>query len=625
MKVGLEVHQQLATGKLFCACPPELTDDVRGTFVRKLRPASGEEHTVDRATAFQASRGWQYRYEVVPSCCLVELDEEPPHGLDPAALDVALTVALLVGAQPVDEVEVMRKIVVDGSNTSGFQRTALVAVDGTVEVGGRAISLPSICLEEDSARKVREGEGEVVYRLDRLGIPLIEIATGPEITSGAEARAVAEEIGALLRATRRVRRGIGTIREDLNVSTEGGHRIEVKGVQELRRIREYVEREEGRQRALLSVAAELERRSAKVDPDPRELTAELGDAGPGVVRSQIAGGGSAFGVGLRGFAGLLGPIAGSDERLGRELADQARAVGLGGAIHSDELPGYGLTAAHVERLRRALSLTDPDAFVVVVDRSRDGALRAIQRIQERASAARLGIPGETRDPLPDGRTRYSRPLPGRDRMYPETDIPPIPLDEPRLARIRSELPELPAAAVARLERDHHLAGEAARQLVYGGDAELFDELISRGRAPALTTRLLTQDLPGLPPLADRPPFAPSVDLMDAVLRGIEAGRFAKEGLPEVLGALAGGAPDLEAALRTSGLEAIDAERLARLAGEIVARNAELIQREGERAFSPLMGDLMREVRGRRDGREVAQALREAIERARRTGTAPPRA
>jgi glutamyl-tRNA(Gln) amidotransferase subunit E len=622
VKVGLEVHQQLATGKLFCACPPELSDEVRGSVSRRLRPSSGEEKAVDPATEFQASRGLRYRYEITPSTCLVELDEEPPGPLDPEALDVALTVALLVGARPVDEVEVMRKIVVDGSNTSGFQRTALVAVGGSVAVGESRYSVLSICLEEDAARKIREADGEIVYRLDRLGIPLIEIATAPEITSGAEARAVAEEIGALLRATRKVRRGIGTIREDLNVSIEGGHRIEVKGVQELRRIREYVEGEEGRQRALLAVAADLARRGARVEGGPVDVTSELRDAGPGPVEAPLRSGGVGLALRLRGYAGILGPRPGTDERLGRELAEQARAAGLGGVIHSDELPGLGLSSEHVERLRKTLGLADGDGFVLVVDRDRARAERALRGVAARAEAAIRGIPGETRDPLPDGRTRYSRPLPGRDRMYPETDIPPLPIDAARLARLRSSLPELPAATIVRLERDHGLAPESAHQIVYGGRSEVFEELTARGRAPALVARLLTQDLPGVPLAPGQPAFEPPVDLLDALLRAIDTGRFAKEGLPDVLRALAGGAPDLDAAIRATGLEGLSPEELARLASELVRANAELVRKDGPRAFSPLMGDLMKQVRGRRDGREVAEELRRAIDRWRESAAAP---
>lgn len=184
MKVGLEVHQQLATGKLFCECPAELSEEVRGSFVRYLRSTSGENRAVDAAAAFQAARGLRYRYEIVAASCLVDMDEEPPHPLNPAALDVALTLALMLDARPVDEISVMRKIVVDGSNTAGFQRTALVAIDGHLDLRGKRYSILSICLEEDAARKIGESNGEITYRLDRLGIPLVEIATGPEVEIG---------------------------------------------------------------------------------------------------------------------------------------------------------------------------------------------------------------------------------------------------------------------------------------------------------------------------------------------------------------------------------------------------------------------------------------------------------
>ena len=614
MKAGLEVHQQLATGKLFCACPAELSEEVRGSFVRMLRPASGEDRTVDAAAAFQASRGLRYRYEIGPTNCLVELDEEPPHPLNDAALDTALTLALLLGARPVDEIQVMRKIVVDGSNTSGFQRTVLVATGGAIEVDGRRVSILSVCLEEDAARKIGTSDGEVLYRLDRLGIPLIEVATGPDITSGAEARAVAEEIGALLRATRRVRRGIGTIREDLNVSTEGGARIEVKGVQELGKIQEYVDGEVARQKLLLSVGEELRRRNAHV-PD-REAT-DVTTLAEGIASGPLADAGRGRGVvlalGLPGFAGLLRSPPGSEERLGRELADQARAVGLRGLLHSDELPGYGLDAPRVAEIRTRLNLGPDDGFVVVTDRSAERARTALRRVAARARAALTGIPGETRDPLPDGRTRYSRPLPGRHRMYPETDIPPIPITEERLARLRRTLPERPAERRARFEREHHLAAEIVQQIVYSEAEEGFEELTRQGHPPALVVRLLLQDLPAAQAAApESRPFAPGLDMLGKLLTGVESGRFAKEGIPSVLAALAAGAPSVDAALEGVGLTGFSAADLDALVGEIVRSNTELVRRKGDEAFSALMGDVMKQVRGRRDGKEVAEALRRAL-------------
>jgi glutamyl-tRNA(Gln) amidotransferase subunit E len=614
VKVGLEVHQQLATTKLFCACPSELSEGIETTFVRRLRPASGEERAVDAAAAFQASRGFAYRYESGPSNCLVESDEEPPRPLNEEALDVALTVALLLSARPVDEVEMMRKIVVDGSNTTGFQRTALIAVGGSLEVGGKRHEILSICLEEDAARKVGAAGHEVAYRLDRLGIPLVEIATGPTIASGAEAREVALEIGALLRATRRVRRGIGTIREDLNVSTEGGRRIEIKGVQELRLLGEYAEREEGRQKLLLRLRDELRRRGARVDARPVDVTAELTDLTEGPIGSAGQHGGSVLAVRLHGFAGLLGSQSGSDERLGRELADQARAAGLGGVVHSDEAPSHGLSEDRQARLRTRLSLAEGDAFVLVADRSPERARRAATAVAARAEAALEGVPGETRDPLPDGRSRYSRPLPGRDRLYPETDIPPVRIDAGRLTRLRARLPERPAATLARLAREHALAPELARQLVYGAELDRFDELVRRGHTPGGVARLLTQELPAVEVSASSVPFDPPLELLDELLGAAERGEFAKEGTPKVLAQLASGAPTVAEAVRRTGLVGADHDELARVVDRIVREQIDLVRERGEAAFSPLMGDVMRELRGRRDGREVAEELRRAIAR-----------
>jgi glutamyl-tRNA(Gln) amidotransferase subunit E len=618
MKAGLEVHQQLSTGKLFCACPAELSEEVLGSFARRLRAASGENMEVDAATAFQAARGLLYRYEVGPTNCLVDMDEEPPHPLNPLALDTALSLALLLNAHPVDEILVMRKIVVDGSNTSGFQRTALIATDGELEVGGRRISISTVCLEEDAARKVREADGEVVYRLDRLGIPLIEVATGPDITSGAEAREVAQEIGALLRATRRVRRGIGSIREDVNVSVEGGRRIEIKGVQELGKIQDYVDIEVARQNLLLAVREELARRKATVpDRAPTDVTSVFRGISTGPLAEVDRKGAFVLAVGLPGFSGALKSPQDSEERLGRELADQVRAVGLRGLIHSDELPAYGIDATATREVRRLLGLSEPDAFVLVVDRSRDRATSALRRVVERAKAALEGVPSETRDPLPDGHTRYSRPLPGRDRMYPETDIPPIPVTADHLGRLARELPERPAALRSRLERDYGLAAEVVRQIVYSDDEEAFEELTRRGHSATLVVRLLLQDLPSVASASrDRPRFEPPIPVLDAILTGVESGRFAKEGIPTVLAALAGGAPDVEAALERAGLSGFTAENLAALVERVVRANSTLVRERGEDAFSPLMGDVMREVRGRRDGKEVAEVLRRSIARLR---------
>jgi glutamyl-tRNA(Gln) amidotransferase subunit E len=614
MKAGLEVHQQLSTGKLFCACPAELSETVSRTVERRLRATGGENHAIDAAAAFQASRNLTYVYEATPTSCLVELDEEPPHALDLEALEVALTMALLLGARPLDEVEVMRKIVVDGSNTSGFQRTALIAVDGHLDIGGKSYSIPTICLEEDAARKVSESKDGVRYRLDRLGIPLIEIATGPEITNGEEARAVAEEIGMLLRATGRVRRGIGTIREDVNVSTEGGARVEVKGVQELRKIHQYVDGEVERQNALLALCGHLAARRARVpDDEPVDVTAALRGGATGPLGEILAKGGSVLGIGLPGFANLLAPPDRPRERLGRELADRARAAGVRGLFHSDEVPAQGIEGELLATVRRLLGALGPqDAFVLVGAPNPENAGRAIREVRTRAREALVGIPSETRDPLPDGRTRYSRPLPGRDRMYPETDVPPVPVDAERLRRLRASLPERPREARARLVAKFSLSEDVALALQRSGEVERFEALVGGGHAPGLVAQLLAKEIPATGD--DDEPFDFPLGLLDALLRSVEQGEFAKEGLGRVVAALAAGAPTVPDAVAKSGLVTMTRGELESIVERLVQKNAALIASKGSAAFSPLMGDLMREVRGRRDGQEAAELLRLAVAR-----------
>ena len=615
MKAGLEVHQQLATGKLFCRCPCELSEEVAARFVRRLRAAGGEERAIDPAARFQAACDLLYRYESTPTSCLVEMDEEPPHALDPIALESALIVAHMVGARIVDEIQVMRKIVVDGSNTSGFQRTALIAVGGEIRVDGKAIGIESICLEEDAARKVAESPGEITYRLDRLGIPLLEVATSPDIASGSEARRVAEEIGALLRATPRVRRGIGTVREDLNVSIEGGHRVEIKGVQELRWIEAYVAAEAERQRVLLEVRDRLRAQGAR---PPGTEFADLGPALGAVASGPLArkggSGGAILGVRLPGFAGCLRSPPGTDHRLGRELAERARRFGIGGLLHSDELPGYGLGPAEIDRIRAALDAGPADGFLLVADPSASRAEAALRAAVERARAAIDGIPGETRDPLPEGRTRYSRPLSGRHRMYPETDVPPIVVSPDDRRRAVEKVPERPGELEDRLARTFAVPRDLAHQLVVAGESVRFEELVRRGRAPVAVARLLTQELPLVE--ADAAPSGRPlpIDQLDSALRGAEEGRYAKEALVQVLAALRAGTASPEAAAADLGLSGLSDAELDRIVQEIVDRNEPLVRARKGDAFQPLMGDVMKVVRGRRDGQEIARRLRAAIDR-----------
>ncbi|HII41075.1 MAG TPA: Glu-tRNA(Gln) amidotransferase subunit GatE [Thermoplasmata archaeon] len=608
LKVGLEIHQQLDTHKLFCDCASRLAEEDSGIrFQRRLRPTQSELGEVDAAAIEEARRHLTFVYEATPNTCLVEADEEPPHAPNEHALDIALEISLLLGAKPVREVDFMRKIVIDGSNTAGFQRSALVALDGAIQVNGKRIGVPTILLEEDAARKVGEKADEIFYRLDRLGIPLSEISTTPDIATPEEAREVALAIGSLLRATRKVIRGIGTIREDLNVSIRGGARIEIKGVQELRLIETFVQKEVERQVMLIDVAKELQKRGGgAVPPDGMDLTVLFTHSASKVIQSALTKGGKVYGWPLPKFAGLL------KGKLGPELAAHATVAGVGGIFHSDELPAYGVTEHEVDAVRGALTLGDQDAFVLVADEEAK-CLHALEEMLPRAQYAGKGVPEETRDPRPDGTSVYSRPLPGKARMYPETDVPPLRVHEDRLRRIREHLPERPEAKVPRLARQYGVHEQQARQLVQEGSDDLF-ELIAKefGEATLVATVLLYHyselrraglDVDGIPE-----------DHLRELFSLLKAGRFAKEAIPDLLREMAKTGSRASTALEKVGVQGLSRADVERIVDEVLDASADLIRSRGAAAEKGIMGRAMEKLRGRADGKVVSEVVHARLEK-----------
>ncbi len=268
-KCGIEIHQQLETHKLFCECPSIVHDkDPDVYFIRRLRAAAGETGEIDAAAAHEQAEGKYYLYEgCSTSSCLVEMDEEPPHPVNKDALEIAVQIAMMLNAKLVDEVQVMRKTVVDGSNVSGFQRTALIAQDGYVETSKGKVKVDSVCLEEEAAKRVEESNEFVKFRLDRLGVPLVEIATDASIKDPEHAKEVAEKIGLVLRSTGKVKRGIGTIRQDVNISIKKGNRIEIKGFQELKSMPRVIDYEVKRQKELVEAGKEVTKEVRKAEAD----------------------------------------------------------------------------------------------------------------------------------------------------------------------------------------------------------------------------------------------------------------------------------------------------------------------------------------------------------------------
>jgi glutamyl-tRNA(Gln) amidotransferase subunit E len=617
LRAGLEIHQQLSTcTKLFCNCPTEIRDikDSNFEFFRYLRARESELGEVDRAAAEQAMTRRRFQYKAYDSTCLVENDEEPPRPLSLEALDVALKAAIMLDMSPVDEVFTMRKIVVDGSNTTGFQRTSFVASAGFLETDLGRVGVDTLCLEEDAASKVEAKGDTVTYSLDRLGIPLIEIATAPDIHTPAQAHDVALQIGTLLRSLKKVKRGLGTIRQDVNVSIAKGARVEIKGVQTLDLIQQVVESEAQRQINLLAIRDELQSRSAGVDDAIFDITDVFKDTTSKVVKKALSSGGVAYAVKLYGFKGLVGKEIQENRRLGSEFSDRAkRAAGVGGIFHIDELPNYGITQEEVDAIKAKLAVGPNDAFVMVADSKRKANL-AMEAVLRRAREALVGIPEETRGALPTGSSEYMRPLPGRARMYPETDVPSVEITPGHLGRLRAELPELLQDKKARFAKEYGLNEELAKSIAYSTSNDTFEEIARSYGNPTLVARTITGTIVEL-----RREGVPVESLTDEhfkeLFRYVSQGKIAKEAIPQVLSELAKNPSEsIDGAIGKLSLGTVGEGDVRNVIAEIVRSKHDYIKEKGEAAQSGLMGLAMSKLRGKADGKLISKVLREEIEK-----------
>jgi len=614
LKCGIEIHQQLDTReKLFCNCPTRLreTSESNLEFYRYLRAAPSEMGEVDRAAAEEVKIQRKYIYKAYDSTCLVENDEEPPRRLNRDALDIALTLAKMLRMQTVDELHTMRKIVVDGSNTTGFQRTALVATDGFIECDGR-VGIDVLCLEEEAAQKISEDGESVTYSLDRLGIPLVEIGTAPDIRTPRQAREVAAYLGMVLRSTGRVKRGLGTIRQDVNISITEGARVEIKGVQELDLLPLIVEREVERQVNLLKVRDELLRRNARVPSEIVDLTEVFQETGSRVLRRTLDGGGVILGVRLEGFGGLVGRELVSGRRLGSEFSDHAKKSGAGGIFHTDELPGYGITEEEVERVRGVLGASQDDCVVLVGDEE-SRAMGAIRSVLDRARAAIRGVPEEVRRALPDGNSAYMRPLPGAARMYPETDVPPVAIREEYLERIA--VPELLIEKKERFKEEYGLNEELARLIALSDHAETFEAIIKAvpEAKPGMVIRTLHTTLEELAKTGHKTERIRREDLIE-LFRENARGKIPNEAIEDLLKRVTEDPPRrMSEVLREFESTSLDRDDINELIERVVTERSEFVREEGLHAVGPLMGVLMKDLRGKMSGKEVSRMLRERIE------------
>ncbi len=482
--VGLEVHQQLLTArKLFCRCPAGRYNSTthHAEVLRHMRPTLSEMGEYDGTALMEFKTRKNIIYLLNnETVCTYEMDDAPPFEIDDVALDYSIAMAMLLGCNIVGEVHITRKQYLDGSIPTGFQRTAIIGTDGDIPYGEKTIHIRQISIEEDSCREVSDKGHERIYRTDRLGMPLIETVTDPDMKTPLEARDVGQIIRHLARASGLVRTGSGAGRQDVNVSVTGGTRIEIKGVSSLRAIPRLVHNEALRQRTLVGIKNELARREVtpeSISDRSFDVTAIVRGTDCKFIAKAVAKGASVLAIPLPGFQGLLQLQTQPRTSFLKEISDRIRVIAC-----IDDLPNLALSTQEVptlssgewDRVTRTCAV-EPDVPIIVVWGRHEDTQTAAREICIRAREACLGVPQETRQALDDGTNGFERILPGADRMYPDTDLPPIALADDRVDEIRSSLSSRPWERVARLQ-ELGVSDDLAERLSRHRAWELFEHL-----------------------------------------------------------------------------------------------------------------------------------------------------
>jgi glutamyl-tRNA(Gln) amidotransferase subunit E len=608
MKSGLEIHQQLDTEKkLFCRCPVRpYSEEFDAQILRHMRPTLSELGEYDGTALMEFKTKKNIIYQInKETVCTYEMDDTPPFELNEQALDIALEITMLLNCKLVSEVHIARKQYLDGSIPTGFQRTTILGVDGSIPYGDRKIGIIQLGLEEDACREVSDIGHERIYRTDRLGIPLIETVTYPEMRTPQEVADVAQVIRYLTRSTGKVRTGIGRTRQDVNVSVTGGRRVEIKGVPRIPMIPLLVHNEAFRQLALLDIMERLNKKGITEETfeyDSVEVTDILKGTQYYPVTKALKDGLEVHAVLLRGYRGILSTKTQPETTFSKEISDRVRVVAcldrLPNIAHSDS-EGETFSSAEWTKIKKHTKMGGDDV-VVIVWGGGDDVRMGVSEIALRAKEAAIGVPDETRQALADGTNGFERILPGPNRMYPDTDLPPLAITDEHIERIRSTLAELSWDRQKRYE-GMGLDKETARRMSISKRRDAFDEAVSKTKyAPAAAAELL---LGGLRRLRRRDGVQECSDEV-FVQTLVEAG---KKNLPvislEALLTKTCGPDGIDPSKATTAFEILDAKALEKKMKKF-AGSLELPDIDKEKLVRYLTGRMATEFRGYITGREA---------------------
>ncbi len=620
-KGGLEIHQQLLTDrKLFCRCPAgRYSTDYDAEVLRHMRPTLSELGEYDRTALMEFKTKKEIIYMLNPeTVCTYEMDDSPPFEPDPKAIDIALRIAILLNLNLVDELHIARKQYLDGSIPTGFQRTTILGVDGWIRLLGRRIGIRQLGMEEDSCREIKDQGHTIWFRTDRLGMPLIETVTEPELYTPWEMQQAGEIIREMARSTGLVRTGRGAARQDVNVSIEGGTRVEIKGVDSLKKIPLLTYHEAMRQWNLLRIRDILTQRGLAPDTlqaHSKIVTGILHDTEYLPIRKALDEGKEVMAVQLVSFGGILNEPTQPLVNFAREISDRVRVIAcldsFPNMIHSDSLEP---TISHSQwnRIRKRFRGRKEDAFIVVWGSPED-LETASKEIIIRAKEALEGIPPETRQALSHGITGFERILPGADRMYPDTDLPPISITEERKAKAREDLPERPWDLRERYDT-LNLPPEVLQKMVRLTWGRTIDEVLKQ--YPSLDRRFMICRLSQALSYADRK--GADTSRLDTQALSMLCEALNKEQLlSDAVGAvlerfLIGPAPSMDEALSPYCIQGNESEQLQVLLDEAMNKQHGLRSKEKQIRIHFLMGTIMSQLLGRVPAKTVLEKLNRVI-------------
>jgi len=622
LKCGLEIHQQLdSKTKLFCRCPNELQGTREPDFIlrREMRPVLGEMGVYDEAMLTEYEKEMKTIYECYNEViCTYEMDETPPFDCNDEARKIALEIALLLNSNIIEEMHVCRKNYLDGSVPCGFQRTMILAKDGNIELeDGKKIRIDILCLEEDAARKIETREKTNIFRLDRLGIPLVEVTTKPDINDPNECRECAERLGLLLWSTK-VKKLLGSIRQDINVSIKGGTRIEIKGVQKLDWIPVLINHEISRQYNLLRIKEKLKNMYIKQEDaigNPIDLSNDLKKTDCKFIANGIKKGKILVGINFKNFSGIFGMELIPDYRFGTEVNSKVQSIsGLKGIIHSDEkIKDYGFSDSDIKIIKKKLRYEDKDCFVLIIGNENE-VQKASNVIKDRVRSAFVGVPPETRKALENGNTEFLRELHGGARLYPDTDTRPIINKEEEIKAIQDELPDYPWEIIKDFSKKYSTKERVIKDLIFNGDLELFNILVKI--YPENPTHILTTLLETTTALKRDGKEIENISDEDykQIFTLLNKGEIGKEAIEDIMAEKADNPTlTIEEVKEKLKIEKVSMDELNQIIEEVIHKNNDLIKEQEMRAMGPLMGDAMKRLRGKIDGAIISKKLKEGIQ------------